>query len=277
MMTVLPNGGRQFSGWLDYLHQAEHGHNYAPKRTSRGSEASWTGTQSFEEAMQLARNGWPEGVQRMRRVADAISQVISSKIIRPEARFDETGDEVAVDRYLEGDPEHFVSYPLQESRASGGRVFTVGFGIFVSAGVDKEYFTNRGAAVLALLDALESAGYRCELDIGMAVREAYTMRCPIKAAEHALDLDRLAFTLMHPSIFRRIQFSIGETDPDGKRWGAHGGHYWSPDTSAHPIQQYDFWFPDLGMGTERPYATQDGALKHVLGMLKESGLVEIES
>jgi hypothetical protein len=72
-----------------------------------------------------------------------------------------------------------------------------------------------GAALLAFVDGLEQADIRTELHICYACRamngkDLGSFLIKFKKAEEALDLDKAAFILASPAMFRRLVFSLYE-------------------------------------------------------------------
>ena len=54
---------------------------------STGGTAGWAGCSTLAEAVDLARQGWPEGWQRMKVLRDAIFAKMASRIHRNEVQF----------------------------------------------------------------------------------------------------------------------------------------------------------------------------------------------
>ena len=275
---------RKFQDWEEWLHQAT---RVAPPpniilTSHRDGKADWAGTETFAEAERLARCGWPEGRERITETREAIKRVLCSKIIRPEPRMADAGDEIDVPVYLSGEPEHWIEYPITEAKATGGRIISLGFNLFISSGVAKELFENRGAAMLAMIDALEDGGYRCELNLCMGAAcengsLSYQMTVPVKQPGDPSELDRLAMVLIHPAMFRRLQFAVGETDTGACR-AAFGvsKYYWLPGRFDE-ASTMDFFFECMSSGEDNSaWLTPQSSTAEVLRLLKASGLVELE-
>ena len=107
-------------------------------------------------------------------------------------------------------------------RQQRGPVIRIAFNPAVSGGIDAESVILRGAAVAALVDALEEGGRRCELVLEKinhsdAVGADFQITIPLKAADSAAQPDQIAFALLHPSMNRRILFSLtAQCGPAGK-------------------------------------------------------------
>lgn len=175
---------------------------------------------SFEEATETARKGWPEGLAKLQAVADLAEMPQGIASLIPSPVFAEEGDEVSVDRYLDGESDCFVSFPTVPTPARG-RVVSVIVHCGGNAQVQAEAWINRGAAALSLIDALEQAGFRAEVKIATISQtgeRTFQFSCIIKRAEDALDLDRMAFFLMSSSVQRRFLFRLRETSAAPKHW-----------------------------------------------------------
>ena len=192
-----------------------------PPANDRGSRdrdrAKWFGSKSFEEAVGMARDGWPAGAQMAldaRKTVDhRVGELVSAKA--SQWSFDLVGDVVDIGRYLTGEPEHW----LTEADGDNGRarVVKIVANTCVSAAVQPEVMCQRGAAILAAIDAIEASGTRCEVWCGYSAKkhgsyEKLDILVPVKYAGQPLDQDRLAFALVSPSFSRRLCFSVAETE-----------------------------------------------------------------
>jgi hypothetical protein len=96
----------------------------------------------------------------------------------------------------------------------------------VSAMVSADSIFNYGAALLAFVDGLEANDIRTEISLCYASRKEDEDSCfliRVKAAEDVLDLDRLAFALACPAMWRRVVFSLYELNLT-PQWERGYGH-----------------------------------------------------
>ena len=207
-----------FETWGDFIAAATKKATPRPRRelASRYThDPEWSGTRTFEEALELSSIGWAEGAQRaLARLADVVSAVpsVSSGRCR-QWSFDLAGDVVDIGRYLTGEPEHWLTESIGEGHS--GTVVKIVASVAVSGAVGHEAMFSRGAAVLAAVDAIETAGKRVELWIAKGSQnhagdKAWHWLVPVKAAGQPLDVDRLAFALCSTAIQRRLFFSVQE-------------------------------------------------------------------
>lgn len=193
---------------------------------------SFTGTDSFEQAVGLAMNGWADGLAQMdaefRRLQAALP--CGDDVI---PRFTEAGDEVDVGLFLDGDPENMIEYTMAPARKP---VVKIVVSVTFSGGIPTESIFRRGAAVMLVVDGLESAGVRVEVVVDFTTnsRAGITRRTiMVKAADDAMDRDRLVFAICHPSMLRRLCFRLNETE-GMKRWQDLGGDGYGMPENPEP-------------------------------------------
>lgn len=197
-------------------------------------------TKSYGEAFGLASSGWKDGASKLRETERQVAGLLprGADIV---GEYAEAGDEVDVGRYLDGEPENMIEYQLSESRKP-----VVRFVVSVTANseVSTDAIFNRGAAVAAAIDALESSGVRCEVWASFDTDGAYNYgirnraQVKVKGDSEALDIDRLAFAVCHPSMLRRLCFRLKELDGDEmhRRMGGHSyGCAIDPEPEADTI------------------------------------------
>lgn len=182
-------------------------------RGSRGYSEGFHSVASFEEAADLAFN-WKDGVKRMSAIRADIAmgkqwrKVMARRPNRPGALL--MGD------YLAGHPEPFAT--IQRKPDSNGRkgkspVVKVFINLACSAAISNKSLEARGSAVLAMVDAIESAGYAAEVIVGshsQVGRETYDYRIKVKAAHEKLNVNSVAFAMGNPDTFRRFIFGSRE-------------------------------------------------------------------
>jgi len=173
----------------------------------------WHGTDKFEEAVELARRGWPEGsakaLEFRASIADAVREIITSR--SQSVSYDVSGQWVDIGRYLDGEPECFGNLEATGDTASQP-VVKLYVNLAASGAVSVESLFARGAVILAAIDVLEATGRRVEViaakgSRGRTIHETYVT---IKRADQPVDADRLAFVLAHAACLRRLFFSVME-------------------------------------------------------------------
>lgn len=226
---VLPDRAAWYS-WREYLDAvgedvADEGSHVggilATRNQSVNGTASFTQSESFGEAMELARHGWGDMADEIagfsRTVRESAIRDVSSN--RVEFAFGR-GGVPNVTRFLQGRDDCyrravFVSAPR------AGRVIRLAVPIAASAFVRGASLVWRGAAYIAFSDLCAAAGLGVEvwaIDGVMAQnagphRDQLTTTChAVRVAESSepLDMARIAFALAHPSMLRRVTFRVSE-------------------------------------------------------------------
>lgn len=190
-------------------------------RSSRDDRLGFRGSSSFEEALDWARNGWAPGRSAVLELVDKFVDRISADVIKEVDSFDVAGDELDVGAFLDGAPECFVA----SWDADGLRErlpIRIAFNPGVNCGITTEAIVKRGAAIAALVELLEIAGFSVDLvadhfcsNYGSTHR--FHVAIELKQAGAGLDGDRLAFALVCPSFLRRLIFGFQEMESDTVR------------------------------------------------------------
>ena len=223
---------RVWDSFADYVETARQTVNYGSEhrngQSSFHAEKNWYGTETFEEALALAENGYDE----VRPHVDALVSKMEAKIapsLQPAftSYFDVSGGSVDVGRYMDGEPECMIETRLIEI-AKPGRVIT----LLVSGGylgsASTEDILARGAAIVGLCDSLQRMAHETEIWMekssqGGVTDATLTHLVKLKNAGEPFNIDVLMYAIAHPSCHRRLTFSIREQEPNGKRFGISKG------------------------------------------------------
>lgn len=220
-----------FDSVESFVREAQRGANgegaaWTRARQSKAKNADFSGTASFAEAARLALAGWPEGRARMVKGVEAVAS--SPAFERAAALFfDVAGAYPVAALAAAGVPECMVSpAPVSERARPIVRLAVSGS---VSCNFKAEEIFAYGAALLGVIDALESAEFRVELNVIFPAKayngDKLSVAVRVKDAPDALDLDRAAFILAHASTLRRLVFGVMEANLSCDVWG---GGYGSP-------------------------------------------------
>lgn len=215
---------------IDYINRAPIDRSISSAFRVSNQRNSFTGTASMGEAQKLARDGWKEGRDRMQAaLALAVAATAPLQTVTP--RFDVAGEYPDVARFLGGDPANMVNRGRAIDRRKSNIRLLVS--ACTSSNVTPHQIMTRGAAILAQVDAWEANGWQVEIAVcfedaveyqetprsfspmnwyGVNGRKTF-VRNPIinvKRAGDPVELDRLAFALVHHSMQRRIMFGLSE-------------------------------------------------------------------
>lgn len=205
--------------------------------TSRHTHrAEWQGTATYEDAAAMA-HGWQDGARMIERVK-ATLKVKTSRTRNTTAMAVTGPGSLSMGNLMAGHPAPYVVFkPTNQVKRGRGKVVKVLVNVSASGMVSTEVIERRGAAVVALIDALENAGRRVEVTGVMAITPSarygstgrLEYRIDLKRAESRLNLASLAFALAHPSMLRRFCFAAVESEnADNRQMFGAGGSYGIP-------------------------------------------------
>jgi hypothetical protein len=235
------------ASWAEYLHALG-----KADQTIRWGDTDWAGARSLGAALDVARKGWREGMERVEHMAAPILAALVSEVAPTgDWSADVTGADYDVAEYLAGVPECWISPEVEVVKP----VVTVGINLSVSAIIDHKIIETRGAAVVALVQALQAQGHpvRCYTVMGfpadgrMSGPGTFTRVNLTDDNGGPLDVDRLAFAMAHTAASRVLGFTA-QVLADGKRpTGAEfmGLPY---DPPAEVGWKFDLYVPSATMG-----------------------------
>lgn len=203
----------------------------APRRWRSNSshdnppETSWDLQAGYSGAIELARNGWIEGAQRVQEALKAFQ----AKTPEPDTRTDVYGFRPHVPRFCAGAPDSMIRHATV-AETGAGRVLTLVVPVAMPSRVNATHAANFGIAVAQYVNQMETNGTRVELIAsvsnaweidhsrdtldGTAVGKAGAWRTvhtwTIKGADQPLDLAVIAFAIGHPAMHRRLGFALLE-------------------------------------------------------------------
>ncbi len=252
----------------------------------------------YATAYDYASNGWKTGRDIVKLNLDKLD--ISAKVKKPELFFDVTGDYgFDMGLVMAGEPENVVSQRDSQEYLDkkNGPCLRMLVNTVISSGIEQEIIFHRGAAIVALVDALEASGRRVEIDMicsasffaqseflaakkyGGKNQKALPYRTlthamPLKRMDEVLQIDQMAFAIGHPAIERRFNFIVLEQfrDFNGQDvWSNNGYHtsYGAPiDVDA---TGYDIYFPKLYYGEDQ-WSTLEKTYEWIHQQLKAWGV-----
>lgn len=190
----------------------------ANRRSRLRTDDLLSNAKTWEEAVRLALFGWPEG--RLRLVHKIVVPRREAYERRPKRGVDFAGYVPDVPTFLGGDPQCMVSF---EPRVRvKGRTFRIAVSSQIKAETSTSVVENWGAALLSIINQLENRGDRVEIfwystSIPCVVRKddghkgsPVGFSIKLKGLTESLNIDDLAFWMMHPAAQRRIQFGLKE-------------------------------------------------------------------
>lgn len=184
-------------------------------RSSRGYQEGFHSLPSFEDAASLAFN-WPEGVKRMSKIRANIA--MGKQWRKVMYRRPNMPGSLIMGDFIAGHPEPYAAIrrkPADTARKGMGPVVKVFVNVACSSAISATSLEARGSAVLAMVDAIESAGYAAEVVVGSHSRKSgktYDYRITVKRASDKLNVNSVAFAIGNPDTFRRFIFGAREAE-----------------------------------------------------------------
>jgi len=185
------------------------------------SSPSWYQTDSWPACQKLIAEGWVEGREKVAANLAAIFASGAAELSCGDAVAHEVGGAYPdVPLYVAGEVCHMVN---EGDQLGEKPIIKLIVNTAANCSIKGERLINRGAAITALVDEIESAGNSCEIIATWPAKARrggafYAPMVRIKAAGEIVPIDDLAFALGHPSMVRRVFFGLLEVDPktDGK-------------------------------------------------------------
>ena len=215
--------------FYDYLCETPFNDAFRWARHSSVTGDKWfTKTKDFDEAVQLFKNGWSEMASKLVQKL----KVIESKTeptMKPRTCLGVQGYQAVVPLYLMGVPNNMVTKKMVPMKQ---KVITLNKSIDYNSGVSADDIMDESIKAMQIVKKLEAQGYRCNLNIVLgtsAGSKQFIIKVRIKSANEKLNISKLAFPLVHPSMLRRLFFRFIEVYPNITN--SFVGGYGSPATS----------------------------------------------
>jgi hypothetical protein len=229
---------------IEYFNSFGEMYNYAKDndspQSSNGNSEQWAGTKSLAKACDLARNGWTEIRPEVDELLNDLTERLADKLdslYKPQ--YDFGGAYVDMGRFVEGDPECMVTFQAVPEGAMG-RVIKIAVSGTASAYIDAEDIKKRGVAIISLVDTINKLGFGVELWWDSTIEHTGRHCTAVKLHDSAdtLDINSVMFALAHPSMLRRLTFSVQEQSSNAKQQNVGGG-YGRPSTMGI-VEAFDF-------------------------------------
>ena len=136
--------------------------------------------------------------------------------------FDVVGFQASVPRYLQGIPTNMVNKKLVPIKQ---KVITLNKDISYNSMTSTQDIIDASIQTLQLIKKIEAQGIRVNLNLILGVKangNTEVVKIRLKSANERLNISKLAFPLVHPSMLRRLFFRYIEVAPTvtkGFKWG----------------------------------------------------------
>lgn len=260
-----PDKLMEFDSWNDLVEYSAR----KPKISSVSRETDridWSGTNTHEDAVKLARNGWHDAGLKAVDISQAYFTQLSEAVKHENYEYDVTGEILDVASFISGTPEYWLS-PVEstETVPSENEIIKVVLNGFFSGGINHEAIKARGAVIVALIQLLEHSGKRVKLIYHVPFWNKKQFRATVKEAGEELDVSRLMFVCAHPAMFRRIAFGLYEQHPSEFEAG-YGSPHELDDTDKG-----DIYIPHMS-SLDISWSDAKTAQNWILGELKRQGI-----
>lgn len=182
------------------------------KHASVDGDYYFTQTRNFEEATEILKNGWSDMssklTQRLNVVKNQVQPAMKAKTTNSVAGF-----QPIVPLYLSGVPTNMVNRKMVPVKQ---KVITLNKSISYNCGIKTEQIVEESVKAMMIVKKLEAQGYRVNLNVIMGGIESdlkLITKIRIKSAGEKLNISKLAFPLVHPSMLRRLMFRFIEVYP----------------------------------------------------------------
>ncbi len=217
---------------------------------SKSGSKSFTGTDSWEESLDLMRTGYVEGMEKLKN--DLLNSVNprTTSTCKNISTVDIVGFAPLVANAIIGMPKSMIN---SKKINTPSKVISIFYNPIDNGGVDSGRFVTAGAHLLSLIIQLEKGGYRVSLSIVSAFctsKQKSIASVPIKDHRSKINPLKVSYPILHPSFFRRQMFRWLETNPDVED-EVYRGTYGEPLWAFH----------DSNIDLEREFLRSSGVLK----------------
>lgn len=191
---------------------------------STSADYSFTGTNSFEEAIEKSMYGDEQLSEKIKKIIQTIDVSNDDLVNKIKMEYENSvvGFMPNVPNYLIGSPNSMIN---SKRKMIKNKIINIYVNQSVSWKVSKDDIINQSSKIVAAIDYLERQGYRCNLFSGALVQGGDSVVGPIvkiKNDRTPLNVNTMAFQLAHPSVLRRLSFKYMEIIP--RRDLTHSGY-----------------------------------------------------
>lgn len=211
-MNTTVNHYKSISEFYKYICDTPFNEPFRWARHSSVENDYWfSHTHSFDEAVDLLKNGWDDMAQKL---TQKLNVQASPEVQRQmQTIVGVAGFQPIVPLYLAGVPTNMVSRqfrPVKQKVVNITKLFNY------SAGVGTEKIIEQSVLTMRIVKKLEAQGLRVNLSIALGTTAGDSEivgKIQLKGANEKLNVSKLAFPMVHPSMLRRLYFRYIEVEP----------------------------------------------------------------
>ena len=186
---------------------------------SKKSFDDWEGVKSYDEALDLLRNGYQPTVEKIAGVFKATKNGESKRFAFLN---NVQGFAPVVPLALKNVPNCMIDMRIRPIKA---KVIDVYYDMTARCGTNSDDIIKAGQTLLGAIIELEKQGYRFNLYAVQTYSDGSTcdmLTVKVKSSGQPLDLKRISFPLTHTAFFRVIGFDWYSKVPNGKYRSGYG-------------------------------------------------------
>lgn len=176
------------------------------------SKLDFTKTNTFEEAVELLKNGWSEMAAKINHQLN-VKKLTAGTMMQQRNKLSVEGFQAVVPMYLNNQPNAMFSRKMVPVKQ---KVVTLVKNIGYSGYVSADTIIEESVKCLRIVNKIEQSGIRVNLDIVDGTNESsleLITRIRLKSAGERMNVSKMAFPLVHPSMLRRLYFRMTEVYP----------------------------------------------------------------
>lgn len=181
---------------------------WATLSSSKTDRSDWYATRTFDEATGLFKNGWTIGAEKLTKQLK-IARLDTQQQTAYRNVLSVCGYQAIVPLYLQGVPNNMVNRKMVPVKQ---KVITLNKVVSVSASVSAKTMEQESIKCFQIINKIEASGIRVNLNLMISTGHV-CVKIRLKSAGERLNVSKLAFPLVHPSMFRRLYFRFIETYP----------------------------------------------------------------
>lgn len=204
---------------------------------SKSGSEDFTGTKSWEEACEQLKEGWKKPLSEIKKEFGQFKVKSNVSASRQRVTTGVVGYAPLVPNAIRGLPNSMITAERIPQKV---KAVSIVYNVNVHCGWTPDQLIKCGIAVLKIVNQLELQGYRVKLSVEVfsSCNDSDHLRClvSVKDWRQPIDLKKLCFPLVSPSMFRRMGFRWLETVPNMTNDGFRSG-YGSPICGENQYQK----------------------------------------
>lgn len=214
--------------------------------SSSSTGAGFAGTETYEQAVDLLKHGWDDGSIKIEKALKLIAKDVQPMKAKIQT-YDVVGFQASVPRYLQGVPTNMINHKVI---AKQQKVITIVKNINYMGNVSPDQIIAESIKAIQLVKKIEAMNYRINLDIisvSNTFKELHSIRIRIKSANERVNVSKLAFPLVHPSMLRRFEFRHIEVCQELKdsQWAPSYGRVSTDTITKSVLKPNDVYLPNF--------------------------------